>query len=77
MFIKYAFIFTVIKPVSPDIGKRTQGHPDRTGTCKKAVNAYADDVTILLTSPADGRKLQETLLTYEAATGAKVNMRKP
>ena len=33
-------------------------------------------MTIFLTSPADVRKLQETLLTYEAATGAKVNMRK-
>jgi len=38
------------------------------------VIAYADDVTIFLTSPADVRKLQETLLTYEAAMGAKVNM---
>jgi hypothetical protein len=43
---------------------------------KTTVIAYADDVTIFLNSPADVRKLQETLLIYESATAAKVNMRK-
>jgi len=43
---------------------------------KTAVIAYADDVTIILTTPGDVRRLQETLHTYEAATGAKVKMRK-
>ena len=66
----------MLKPVNPYIGKRTQGHSDRTGNAKTAVISYADDVTIFLTSPAVVRKLQETLLTYEAGTGAKVNMRK-
>jgi len=46
------------------------------GHAKTAVIAYADDVTIFLTSMVDVRKLQETLLIWEAATGAKVNMRK-
>ena len=46
------------------------------GQSKTAVIAYADDVTVFLTTPNDVRKLQEILLTYEAATGAKVNMRK-
>jgi hypothetical protein len=43
---------------------------------KTAAIAYADDFTIFLTSPADVRKLKEILFIYEAATGAKVNMRK-
>ena len=46
------------------------------GQSKTAVIAYADDVTIFLTTSDDVRKLQEILLTYEAATGAKVNTRK-
>ena len=46
------------------------------GQSKAAVIAYADDVAIFLTTPDYVRKLQEILLTYEATTGAKVNMRK-
>jgi len=71
---KHAAICAVPKPVNPDTGKKTQGHSDRTGHTKTAVIAYADDVTIFLISPAIVRKLRETLLIYEAATGAKVNM---
>jgi len=41
-----------------------------------AVIAYADYVTVFFTSPEDVRKLQETLLNYEAVTGEIVNMRK-
>ena len=51
-------------------------HLVRKGNAKTAVIAYADDVTIFLTSPEDVRKLQHTLLIYEAATGVTVNMRK-
>jgi len=43
---------------------------------KTAVIAYADDGTILLSTPDDIGKLQDILNTYEAATGAMVNMTK-
>jgi hypothetical protein len=38
--------------------------------------AYADDVTILVTSPTDIQTIQETLHCYEEATGANVNIGK-
>ena len=41
-----------------------------------SVIAYADDVTILVTSPSDVQKIQDALHTYEDATGAKMNIRK-
>jgi hypothetical protein len=41
-----------------------------------AVTAYADDVTVFLTSPSDVRQLQEAILCYERATGARVNINK-
>jgi len=40
------------------------------------VVAYADDVTIFITSPADIPIINNALRTYEAASGAKVNIRK-
>jgi len=76
MFIEYAIIHTVLKPAAADIGTRPYGHPDWKETRKTAVIAYTDDMTILLTTPGDVRRLQETLHTYEAATGAKVKMQK-
>jgi len=41
-----------------------------------AVTAYADEVTVFLTSPADAQKSQEILHIYETATGARVNRQK-
>jgi len=38
-----------------------------------SVIAYADDVTILVTSPSDIQKIQDARHSYEEATGAKVN----
>ena len=38
--------------------------------------AYADDVTIFVTAPTDIRKLQEAIYCYEAASGARVNIKK-
>jgi hypothetical protein len=43
---------------------------------RTSVIAYADDVTILVTSPSDIQKIQDALHIYEEATGAKVNIRK-
>jgi len=65
-----------LNPLIQTLERRLKGIQIGRGHAKMAVIAYADDVTIFLTSPVDVRKLQETLLIYEAATGAKVNMRK-
>jgi hypothetical protein len=41
-----------------------------------AVTAYADDVTVFLTSPSDVQHLQDPILCYELATGVRVNINK-
>jgi len=41
-----------------------------------SVVAYADNVTIFLSSVADIQKMKETLLAYEATTGPRINIRK-
>jgi len=38
--------------------------------------AYADDVTIFVTTPTDIPKLQEVIHCFEAASGARVNIQK-
>jgi hypothetical protein len=43
---------------------------------RTSVIAYADDATILVTSPSDIQKIQDALHTYEEAAGANVNIRK-
>jgi len=43
---------------------------------KTTVVAYADDVTIFVTSPTDIPKIQEALHCFEEASGAKVNIGK-
>jgi hypothetical protein len=59
-----------------DPGKRTPRHQDRARTIQKAIIAYAGDVTIFLSTPDDIGKPNDILNTYEAATGAMVNMMK-
>ena len=46
------------------------------GKTRIAAVAYADDVTVFLTSPADVQNFQEAIRTIEEATGAKINMQK-
>ena len=41
---------------------------------KTAVVAYADDVTVLLTAPEEITVIVEALMSYERATGAKLNI---
>jgi len=43
------------------------------GRARTSVIAYADDVTIPVTSPSDIPKIQDALHCYEEATGAKLN----
>jgi hypothetical protein len=40
------------------------------------VVAYADDVTIFVTTPEDIPRIQEALRCYEEASGARVNIGK-
>ena len=49
------------------IGRRTTHGP---------VIAYADDVTIFVTTPKDFNVIQKAISTYEQATGACLNPRK-
>ena len=46
------------------------------GRSKPVTVAYADDVTVLLTTSADVHKLQDTLHVYEEATGTRINTHK-
>jgi hypothetical protein len=43
---------------------------------KKAVIAFADDVTVLVTAPEEIAVIDEVLRRYEEATGAKLNIAK-
>jgi hypothetical protein len=43
---------------------------------KTTVTAYADDVTIFVTTPLDIPKIQEAINNYTAASGAKINITK-
>jgi hypothetical protein len=43
---------------------------------KTAVIAYADDITIFLTSPTDIPVVQDAIRRYETASGARLNTRK-
>jgi len=52
-------------------GLRIGRHRART-----SVVAYADDVTIFVTTPTDIPKLQEAIHCFEAAWGARVNIKK-
>jgi hypothetical protein len=44
-------------------------------TTKTAVAAYADDVTSFVTAPADIPTIRDHLLTFDKATGARLNIR--
>jgi len=43
---------------------------------KTAVLAYADDVTLHVTSPHDIRRIKSAIEQYEAASGARINISK-
>ena len=63
-----------LNPLIQTLEKELQGIGR--GQSKTAVIAYADDVAIFLSTPYDIGKLKDILITYEAATGAMVNMTK-
>jgi hypothetical protein len=43
---------------------------------KTTVVAYADDVTIFVTSPADIQLIREAIRCYQAASGTRLNIEK-
>jgi hypothetical protein len=43
---------------------------------RTSVAAFADDVTLFITSPSDIPKLQDAMKCYEELSGAKINLRK-
>jgi hypothetical protein len=65
--------------LNPPINILNQTLPGKTigrQTRNTSVTAYADDVTVFLTSPADFPKLREAIISYENSSGAKINLPK-
>jgi hypothetical protein len=72
---KHDFVCNVLKlsPLYP--GKLSPRPKIERQRARTSVVAYADDVTIFVTAPTDIRKLQEAIHCYEAAPGARVNIK--
>jgi len=73
---QHAVVRLVSEPLVARPGCRLSGVKIGQDNTKVAIAAYADDVTVFLTSPVDSQKLHDILSTYEAASGAKVNRQK-
>ena len=65
-----------LNPLLHKLDEELAGVRIRHGRAKTVKVAYADDVTVLLTTPDDVQKLQDILHTYDEATGAKINIHK-
>ena len=59
----------VPKPTPLYPRKLSRRSTDGVISCKTSVVAYADDVTIFVTTPTDIPKLQEVINCFEAASG--------
>jgi len=68
--VLYAFC---LNPLLCTLDKHLTGLSMGRRHVRTSVIAYADDVTILVTSPSDIPKIQDALRCYEEATGARVN----
>ena len=66
--VLYAFC---LNPLLCTLDKHLTGLSMGRRHVRTSVIAYADDVTILVTSPSDIPKIQDALRCYEEATGAK------
>jgi len=62
-----------LNPLIESLEKSLSGVKIGRHQSKTVVTAYADDVTIFLTSVEDVPKLKDLLYRNEAATGAKIN----
>ena len=58
------------------LDERLNGIRLRGRSKETTVVAYADDVTIFVTSPTDIQLIQEALTCYQAASGARLNIEK-
>ena len=56
------------------LGERLNRIQLRRRSKKTTVGAYADDVTIFVSSPADIQLIREALTCYQAASGARLNI---
>jgi hypothetical protein len=65
-----------IDPLLCAIDETLKGIRIGRGDNRTAVIAYADDITLLLTSPDDVPKLQDILDKYTSASGARINIHK-
>jgi hypothetical protein len=74
--LSLALFALCLDPLLHSIAQTLPGY--RIGRLKTsiAVLAYADDVTVFLTSPADVMELRNTLEAYTTATGARINVNK-
>ena len=61
-----------LNPLLSTLDKHLTGLCIGRGRARTWLIAYADDVTILVTSPSDIQKIQDPLQCHEEATGAKV-----
>jgi hypothetical protein len=70
-------LYTIrLNPLLSTLERHLSGLRIGRGRDRTSVIAYAADVTILVTSPSDIQKMQETLHCYEEATGAELNIGK-
>ena len=65
-----------INPLLHKLDQKLAGVRIGRGRAKTVTVAYADEVTVLLTTQDDVQKLQDILHTCEEATGAKINIHK-
>jgi hypothetical protein len=64
-----------LDPLLTNLANATSVHIGR-HTVKTTVLAYADDVTLLVTSPQDISRIKTALNQHAAATGARINIKK-
>ena len=65
-----------IDPLLRRLEERLKGISLNRGTGRIAVIAYADDVTVILTDPAEIHVVDRVIQEYEQASGARLNRRK-
>jgi hypothetical protein len=73
---EHDFVWNVLNPTPLYPRKLSPRSTDRATSCNDLGLAHADDVTIFVTTPTDITKLHEAIHCFEAASGARVNIRK-
>jgi len=73
---EHAAVCLIRGPATPHLGPETTGNEDWKASPKAVVVAYADDITIFVTTPTDVPVIRDAIQCYEKATGARLNTRK-